>query len=105
MEDAFLENGTLGIVVIVTCINPVLFTVVSELGHPDAVDSIPGVMIRDVPISAVRIGVYSAIEVYRAAQVVPLSTIIRVLEAKHVVDLGAGSPDLDPRLERGVEVS
>ena len=53
-------------------------------------------MIRNVPVSAVSIGVYIAIKVDRTAQVVPLPTIGRVLEAKHVVNLGTRSPDLDP---------
>ena len=62
-------------------------------------------MIRNVPVSAVSIGIYIAIKVDRTAQVVPLSTIVRVLEAKHVVNLGSWSPDFDPWLQSGVEVS
>ena len=61
-------------------------------------------MIRDVPVSAVCVGVYTAVEVNRAPQVVPLSIIFRVLEAEHVVNLGSRCANLDPRLERGVEV-
>ena len=105
LEDAFFKLGTLGVVIFVTCVDPVLLFIVAELGHTDAIDSVRSVMIRDVPVSAVCVGVYTAVEVNRAPQVVPLSIIFRVLEAEHVVDLGSRCANFNSRLDRGVEVS
>ena len=89
MKDAFFEYWTLSVVISITCVYPILLTIVTESGHSDTIDSIRGVMIRDIPVSAVCVSIHCAIEVNRTAQIVPLSTVVRVLEADHIVNLGA----------------
>ena len=62
-------------------------------------------MVRNVPIATVSIRIGSSIVIDCTAEIVPLSAIMGVLEADHVVDLGARGRDFNPRFERRVEIS
>ena len=99
LEDAFLEEGTLSIVLSSACGLPILAFVKRGVHYTGRVHSLLCVVIRNDPVSAVSVCIDRSIKVDRAAQVVPL-VLISIVEAQHVVDLCSRSADLNARLQR-----
>ena len=98
MEDAFLEEGALSVVMLyaLSKVCPILLSILVEGSDTYVPRLISGIKIADLPVATISIGVNGAIEVDTALKPIPLVIVIRVLEAHQLVDLRSACSNLDP---------